>query len=394
MASRKRRTLRLGPIRLRLTPAGWLFLAVSVLVGIASAKNQDSPLIFVLFGVMMGALMISITLAGRTIAGIRVVRSAPERAWQGQIVNLGYYVRNTRRHGACLALSLAEAASESADSVGGFCVHIARGDNFRAAGRLVPLHRGRLKLERIDLRTTFPFGLVRADRRINQAATIVVWPARGRLTERLLHRGAVETSSAPPSQVSGGQDEFFGLREYRPGDNPRWIHWRRSATRKAPVVREMARPLPETVWVLLDTHWPEASEEGGALRDRALRFAATLIDHALGRGCQVGMALAYSSGPRALPPASGRHHRNALLDALSGVDANTSVTMDRVLSAVRPHALRQAEVIVVTPRADLPAATLSPLRRWCRHLTVVDARRMDKAFLDAVPALAEGRPCP
>lgn len=393
MAS-KRKALRLGPIRLRLTTAGWLFLLVAVLVGVASARNQQSPLVFVLFGVMMGALMVSITLAGRTIAGIRVARSAPARAWQGQIVNLGYYVRNTRKHGACLALSLTEAPSQAADSVGGFCVHIARGDNFRAAGRLTPLRRGRLKLTRIDLRTTFPFGLVRADRRINQPASIVVWPARGKLTERLLHRGAVEASSAPPSQVSGGQDEFFGLREYRPGDNPRWIHWRRSATRRAPVVREMSRPLPETLWVLLDTHRPEASEAGDALRDRALRFAATLIDHAFVRGYLVGMALARSDGPRVLGPASGRRQRNDLLDALSDVDANTTVTMDQVLSGVSRHALGRSQVIVITPQTDPPAALLAGIRRACRHLAVIDGRRMDKAFLDSAAGLTEVRPCP
>ena len=392
MASR-RRALRVGPIRLRLTRAGWLFLLVSVLVGIASAQNQDSPLIFVLFGVMMGSLMVSITLAGRSLAGIRVVRSAAARAWQGQVVNLGYYVHNKRKYGSCLALSLKEAPPDGAEAVGGFCMHVGARGNFRAAGSLRPLRRGRIRLKRIDLRTTFPFGLVRADRRIRQSASIVVWPARGKLTRRLLRRGAVETSSAPPSQVSGGQDEFFGLREYRPGDNPRWIHWRRSATRKAPVVREMARPLPETLWVLVDTYRPDASQEGIALRERALRFTATLIDHAFVRGYQVAAAMARSDGPRAYPPATGRGQRNCLLDALSDVDANSSVTLDHVAASLQPKELRQSQVIVITLGADLPAGSLASLRRECKYCTVIGPDRMDGVFLDSPLERPEAEPC-
>ena len=391
---RKRRVLRLGPIRLRLTKAGWLFLLVSVLVGVASARNHESPLVFVLFGVMMGSLMISITLAGRTLAGVRVVRNAPTRAWQGQVVNVGYYVRNKRKHGSCLGLSVREHPADDADCVGGYCVHVGAGENFRTGGRLTPLKRGRLGLVQINLETTFPFGLVRAARRIRQSASIVVWPARGRLKQRLLHRGAVETSSGPPSQVSGGQDEFFGLREYRPGDNPRWIHWRRSATRKAPVVREMTRPLPETLWVLVDTYWPDASDDGSILRERALRFAATLIDHAFARGYQVALATARSDGPGFFVPASGRGHRNALLDALSDVDANTCVTLDEVLACIRNRDLRQSQVIVVTPRGDLEGGALAGPRRAWGHLTVVGADRMDRAFLDCGGDLPEVVTCP
>ena len=41
-----------------MTRAGWLFLAVSVLLGLAAVRSQ-APLMFILFGGMMGALHIS-----------------------------------------------------------------------------------------------------------------------------------------------------------------------------------------------------------------------------------------------------------------------------------------------------------------------------------------------
>jgi len=388
----KRKKLRLGAIHLRLTRAGWVFLLVSVLFGVASVRNQEAPLMFVMFGMMMGALMISITLSGRALAGIRVIRSMPSRTWQGEVVNLGYYVDNTRKRGACMGLTLGEMPPEGVETVGGYCMHIRARTKFRAAGRLTPRRRGRITLNSISLSTTFPFGLVRADRKVTQTTSIVVWPARGRLKQRLLHRGAVETSSAPPSQASGGSDEFFGLREYRPGDNPRWIHWRRSATRRAPVVREMARPLPETLWVLVDARATEQSTQDPALCERVLRLAATLIDHAFIRSYHVGLGLADTDGPRLWAPASGRGQRNDLLDALSDADANTPVAIEEVLARMDPRALRQAQVVVVTPRPDVSPGALAGLRRACKHLTVVASNRLDRVFEDLPPV--EAPPCP
>jgi len=389
----KRKRLKLGAIHLRLTRAGWVFLVVSVLFGVASVRNQEAPLMFVMFGMMMGALMISITLSGRTLAGIRVIRSMPSRTWQGEAVNLGYYINNTRKGGPCMALTLGEAAHASVRTVGGYCMHVRAKTKLRAAGRLMAHQRGRITLNTISLSTTFPFGLVRADRKVVQTTSIVVWPARGRLKQRLLHRGAVETSSAPPSQASGGSDEFFGLREYRPGDNPRWIHWRRSATRRAPVVREMTRPLPETLWVLVDTQAPDASGEGAALTERVLRLAATLIDHAFVRSYHVGLALACADGPALWAPASGRGQRNDLLDALSDARANTALPLEQVLARMNPRALRQAQVVVLTPRPDVSPAALADVRRAAKHLTVVGRDRLDAVFED-LTTFVEDSSCP
>jgi len=144
----------------------------------------------------------------------------------------------------------------------------------------------------------------------------------------------------------------------------------------------MARPLPEALWVIVDTHWPDASDGGQARRERVLRLAATLIDHAFVRGYQVGMALARGDGAVALRLGSGRGQRNDLLDALSSVDANTTVALDEVVACSSRHMLRQAQVVVLTPRANLPGPLLAGVRRSCRHLTVVGADRIDEVFAD------------
>ena len=167
-------------VRLRLMLSGWLFLGISTLVGMGAVKTQV-PLMLVLFGAMMGSLLVSAAVARRMVTGVQVRRQVPPRAWQNQTVHLGYYLRNRRRHGVCLGLSLEEVAPQGVEGVAGYCVLLRTREIFRAGSRFAPRRRGRIRLSGVCIRTSFPFGLIRASRQLSQAGSLVVWPARGRL---------------------------------------------------------------------------------------------------------------------------------------------------------------------------------------------------------------------
>lgn len=377
-----------GNTTFRLTRAGWLFLAVSMVIGFAGAKHAAAVMLMV-FGLMLGAIVFSAVLARAMLRRIEIARDLPDRDWQYRTVHLGYYLHN-RGHAPCLGLEVEEIAPEGLDSAPAYCVHLPARSSFRLGARFVAKRRGRIRLPGTALRTVFPFGLVAAVRRISMPATIVIWPARGALKRRLLHHGAVESSSTAPSQASGGQDEFFGLREYRPGDNPRWIHWKRSATRASTIIREMVRPRPETLWVLLDTYEP-AGQRPPHNREKMLRFASTLIDHAFARGYRVGLAAAYADGPRVLPPGPGRGRRVALLDALVDVDENAHRPLTETLDALGKRQLREAQVILA---GDEPGpAKGHPVLSSAGHVTVVSRCELARLFADAPAARGEDARC-
>jgi len=374
--------------RVRITPAGWLFSVITILVGLATVYSQPA-LMFVVFGVMLGAVLFSVLLSRRMVLAADVRRDMPERVWQNQTVHLAYALRNTRRRGACLGLNVEEISPASIESVSAYCVHLGPRSVFRAGARFVARRRGRIHLSGVRLFTRFPFGLVESSRRIDLPKSLVIWPALGQLKRRLLDRGAVETSSAAPSGATGGQDEFFGLREYREGDNPRWIHWRRSAACRVPVVREMAKPLPETLWVIVDTYWPDKLEDATLCREKLLRFAGTLIDHALSRGYLVGLALAYSDRARVLAPAEGRGQRSALLDALADADENTKIPLEDLLGRLARGQMRMAQVVLVAPDSQrLASAPLGGVRAECRSVTVITDKRLPEVFEDNPLAVA------
>jgi uncharacterized protein (DUF58 family) len=377
-----------------MTMAGWAFLGVSLMI-CAGAVESQAPLLFLLFGAMMGVLHVSALLARRMIRSADLCRDVPTRVWQNQTVHLGYYLSNRRRRGSLLGLEVREIAPEGIEAAPAYCVHLGPRAVFRAGGRFAARRRGRIRMGRVRLSTPFPFGLVAARKEFSQPADVVIWPARGRLKRRMLHWGAVETSRSAPSPATGGQDEFFGLREYRPGDNPRWIHWKRSAMRPTPVVREMARPLPEILMVVLDTRCEAGDLPKAQLREKMIRFAGTLIDHALSRGYLVGLALAHSRGVVLRRPAPGRGQLCSLLDALADVDANAARPLEETLACIDPMMVRSAIVVAVSLEEGWrPGAAGKPPPFGCRRLLVVNGRNIGEVFDDDPLACREGAPCP
>ena len=61
----------------------------------------------------------------------------------------------------------------------------------------------------------------------------------------------------------GGMDEFYGLKEFRTGENPRWIYWRRSARTGALVAKEMTQVSPPRLMLLVDTFLVDRSRAMG-----------------------------------------------------------------------------------------------------------------------------------
>jgi uncharacterized protein (DUF58 family) len=382
MLFRRRRATR--GVRFRLTLAGWLFLGASSLVAV-TALNSGLALLFVMFGCMLGALHVSAVLSRRMIAAVTVRRDAPPRCRQNQRVGLGYLLRAVRGGGSGLALEVDEVGLKEVDLPPAYCGYLSARQEHLSRTEMIPHRRGRIHLTSLRLATTFPFGLVRATRHFEQGASVVVWPARGRLRAGLIGRGASETASAAPSIRAGGQDEFYGLREYRLGDNARWIHWRRSAGRAEPVIREMARPRPRTLWVVLDTHLADGSPAARAARETAIRLTATLMEDALAAGYRVGAAFAYARDVVVIPPGERRAQRHHLLDALTDVDDNRKNTLGEAIARLRPAWLHQAHAVVVSASTDVEAEAAEPLvrlRRDCRELTVLDGRRLAEVFQD------------
>jgi uncharacterized protein (DUF58 family) len=133
---------------------------------------------------------------------------------------------------------------------------------------LTTARRGVVEAAAQRLRVDDPAGLFWSERRLRDRELGAVLPLFAELNRE---RRLTEVEDATSSPRAGSGSELFGVREYRPGDPLRRIHWRLSARRATGslVVREYEPPGLRTLLLVLD---PEPSAEAA---DQAARIAAS-----------------------------------------------------------------------------------------------------------------------
>lgn len=146
--------------------------------------------------------------------------------------------------------------------------------------------------------------------------------------------------------VAGRGNEFFGVRDYRPGDNPRRILYRRSASRPTPVVREVEDPGVRAVWIALVNAAPANRPNATQDVEAAIEAAASLAVALLRTGIQVGL----SSATAVVSSGVGAAQIERILDALATIEVLTvePSEMSDIFSRATPPA-DEAKVVWVRP---------------------------------------------
>ncbi len=158
--------------------------------------------------------------------------------------------------------------------------------------------------------TRFPFGLFEKRVLLEDPQELIVLPAFGVLGRRALRelrQSGGRQRRRRPAQPQ--PEELQNLREYRAGDNPRYIHWRTSARVGHLMWRVYRGEEAERLAIVLDTYVGglHAALRRAAL-ERAVSCAATLLAYAAKehRRCALllpGRKLQQVDGGRSLMPA-------------------------------------------------------------------------------------------
>ena len=270
--------------------------------------NTGNNLLYLLLGAMLGLIAVSGWLSEQAIRGLRIRRTVPRAVTVGHDMRLGYEVRNTKTRLPTLAVEILEAGLP----VGAYLSHVAAGGT--AAARSVNrfVQRGIYPLDQVTLSTSFPFGLFKKERDLRIPGEIVVWPRTDRgVRAPAPGGGRVPMTGASAVGSKGARGEYRSLRDYRPGDDPRDIHWRSSARMRSPVIREYERDGARTRWICLDTR---GSAGDGA--ETAVEVAAALA----GRAAAENRAFALVTHEVVVEPGEGPGQLERVLDVLARVD--------------------------------------------------------------------------
>ena len=143
---------------------------------------------------------------------------------------------------------------------------------------VVPLRRGRLKFQKLTLACPDPLGLVNRCFSFSLPQSVLILPQRYDLPN-IQFPGARRYQSGGLALAAsvGDSEEFRALREYRPGDSPRKIHWKSWAKLDKPVIKEEQAEYSVRHALILDTFQAEDySEQLEAAVAIATSFACTI----------------------------------------------------------------------------------------------------------------------
>jgi uncharacterized protein (DUF58 family) len=345
------------------------YLVLTLLVGVSAMNNQNN-LLFWVFGMLVAALALSMVLATAVIRSAQVRRIDPRYGAVGEPLVMRYAITNRSRWMSVFNVHVEETPGRPRKSqqggdegdwqrlmkpAGAWVMHAGPRETVHGEAVYWPHARGEAVFDRLRVWTTFPFGLIHRSRRLAQPQHTLIYPMLYELRRGLL--GSIAPIGLMGSRIAhhaGAGDDYFGLREYRPGDSMRHISWKRTARTDQLVTIERTTPAPAKLRVVLDLTTPTdrlpiASGDRAKAREteeRAISLAASLIHAADLEGFEVGLTVL---GVRDAPPIAVRRnqwHFHKMMAALAEID------LDGERTSERPMPVRDAEraaMVVIAP---------------------------------------------
>ncbi|RJQ46420.1 MAG: DUF58 domain-containing protein [Gaiellales bacterium] len=264
---------------------GWLYTIIAILIAFP-----------------LGSLIISRFNTG----SISLTQECPDRCSQGDELSTTITIRNRSR--------LPRFLLDITGSLGGSDASLLLAHAGGASSREIPLvfsnvRRGIYTGGGFTLSSRAPAGLARSRRGFMTDCPLVVYPRWRQLAGDWgsgdAGSGHAGAGAAPARAASG---DYLGVREYRPGDSPRSIHWKTTARSNRLTVTEYARPVTMVPVFIVDPfRQGEIGEGDDSSFETAVSLAASLVqrealhrrDFGIGASWEEAAARGLDSDPEA-----------------------------------------------------------------------------------------------
>ncbi len=246
--------------------------------------NVQAGWLFVIAAGLLGAATAGLFLPARMVRSLTVDRRAPEEIHQGEeaVVDLGI---TNHGHGMRLAVVAEDGFLERVSLA---VPDLRPGERAEIASLRTATRRGPQAETPVVLRSSAPFGVAERRRTLAAAGTpTLVLPAVVELGPVAFIRPASTSDRAIHTVPRHGLGpEYLGIREYRPGDSMRHVHWPSTARIGALMVREFEQEQTRRLAIVVDPSWDTSSETPTSMTplDRVCSAAASVAMAALGQG--------------------------------------------------------------------------------------------------------------
>ncbi len=340
----------------RLTRLGRAFVVLTLLAAVL-AVVLESQYVFLLFNTLLAMLLVASTLARRSLRGLRVRRTVQHPIFSHQPFEVTLAFANHRGLPvACLRVIDGPWPNERVrhDTVAEVFVPLVP-----ARGEATVMYRARVfgrgwgEWSHVRIGTDAPFGLFRSELVLPCPGRELVYPRVLPAIAQVPLEALFAPSESDPRFGSRGSEEFIGLRDFRPGDNPRWIHWKSSARMPSQLlVREFDSPRVRRVVLAVETRVGDADRRKLLRRlENSVSIAASLAG-TLVRSTPALTLVTASPEPLVLELTPDSPSAWELLEALAVLEPSRDWGIRELLGLLPAAKLEDAAVVAVTLRTE------------------------------------------
>lgn len=373
--------------RRRFTPTGRFLLGVLVFAGALGIDTRIN-IVHQLFALTLCSVLFAMLWAPFFRGGLRARRLLPRYATVGQAMAYGVEVENPGRRSRRGIHLIDELAIAYPDVDAFFHAHepgegrrnwfdrkvgyprwawmmlqragalepegevgwLPGGATERVVLSLTPVRRGWIDFRRLHLLRADPLGVFRGRTLVNERDRLLVLPRRYPIAAidlpggQRYQRGGVSLAS----QI-GESEELVGLRDYRPGDPLRKLHWKALAKLGHPIVKEYRDEYFVRHGLVLDTF----CDSGGDDFEAAISVAASFVMRLDTRDALLDLLFV---GDRVHQVTAGRHTagRELLLETLACVAPSPKGDLHLLTEALEARARQLSGCICILLAWDEP----------------------------------------
>ena len=349
----------------------WLVLVLGAVCLVIVAGFMRQSHLYYMAAILLTLPGVSYALGWYAQHDLEFTREVPHVAWEGEEGCLNYVVRNPTRL-ARFFLTIQEPlpvwVSPAEDETPLF--NVAALDEVRVTHRVHFHRRGVYQASGFDVTAMDPLGVFAFTRHVPAEGELVVYPMpqslRGSTLSGTERYGWQEFTSR---LLRGSSVDPDGVRPYVPGDPMRRIHWRQTARTGKLSVIEFEESQATNLVIALDLEkGTEVGEGGDTTLEYAVRLAATLAQQAIEQGTSVRLLLPEmaDSDPSGMLAAAtrdgrGQSHLYLILDALARVQANSSMSLHRLVEENAVSVQPGTTLLIITPKPDIAlSASFAP----------------------------------
>ena len=224
--------------------------------------------------------------------------------------------------------------------------------------------RGGYSFEALDVKVNDHLAVSRSKVRVEAKGRLFVLPPLMRVRNVIIRpRRTRVYAGTIPARAGGSGTEFFGVREYQPGDSPHSINWRASARYTDTLyANEYQQERVADVGIVLDGRLrTNEFAQGHSLFEYSVQAAASLADALLTQGNRVGLLL-YASYLGWTYPGYGRIQREKILHALADARTGSSQVFSDLEHLPTRLFPSESQIILISPLNEDDVRPLVQLR--------------------------------